>query len=227
MRASFGFRSSTQTDGSRFAFQRLLHDDEPAAVQSTLCPAKLQLQVHLRSSGPPGYLRSCRHLSPSGSGVSERRHAVRAPVLRGARAYRLGTRGVWPPAIPQGGSPADRVHRVRAAHRPDAGGDRRGAGPAPFGKRAEPTGLGAIIGRLDLADRSADCGAGSASGGPHPMHRLWLSFHRSLPAGESRRSHLAARARPAVLAGGCRFGAGWFDVGVESRVRTVRTKLGT
>ena len=131
------------------------------------------------------------------SELRDRRFApiVRLEVLTGTNSVHRGS-----PLSPRGAAP-DRVHRLCAADRIVARGDRRGTGETSRGPHACAPGLGAHFRRLDQADRSEDRRASAPEGGPHAVHRLRMPVDRQMRIRQPGRSRRPSRPRAAVLAG--------------------------
>ena len=135
-------------------------------------------------------------------GEISRRSGVAASALRfyeeqGPDHLRAG--GDGPPPLPAAGPAPDRVHRLRAADRADARGDRQRAREAPPASRADPQRLVPALQHVDGADRPADRRARAPPGRADRVHRVRLSLARALPALQSRRPGSPQRPRAPLL----------------------------
>jgi hypothetical protein len=151
---------------------------------------------------------------------AERGCGLRPALLRGQGPDRLRACGLGTPALPARGSAPDRVHRLRAADRPDARGDQVRARQAPRRPRAEPQRLVASLGQLDVAHRRADLRTRAAARGTHRVHRVRLPLTRPLPARQPGRSRRPLRTGTALLGRGPQ--AGLVQDSVEQFLRVVR-----
>src|SRR5207244_8603 len=78
------------------------------------------------------------------------------------------------------GPAADCLHHLRPAPRPDAGGDRHGAGETPAAPGAERARLGPSFGYLGVADRRAHSRAAAPEDRPDRVYRMRLPVARPL-----------------------------------------------
>src|SRR5215217_9539613 len=126
--------------------------------------------------------------------AAQRGRVLGASVLRRAGVDRVEASWLWPPSLRPIGAEADRVHRLRPAHRADARRDWRGAREAASGSCSHETRLVAALEWMVVANRGADRGARAPEGRAHRVHRVRVPVAGPLQAGEPERP--GGRLRP-------------------------------